>query len=96
MALADGTAEVEVVMNDKHGCFVLAQISGQRMWAEFPVLAWYLPWQSTMLEFVEPELVRRSPHALKVVNAAMTDQATELLSDFIKRQTDNTGRFSKC
>lgn len=83
VALANRTAEVEIVMNDKHRCFVLTQVSGQRMWAEFPVFAGHLPWQSTVLEFVEPKLVGRSPHALKVVNAAMADQASELLGDFI-------------
>ena len=56
------------------------------MWAELPILARYLPRQTAVLIFVKPKFVRRSPHALKVVNAAMADQAFELFGDFIYRE----------
>ena len=83
MPLADWTSKVQIVVNDEHRCFVFTKIARQCVRTELSILARDLPWQSTVLILIEPKLVGRSPHAFKVVHAAMADQAFEFFGDFI-------------
>lgn len=83
MPLTDWAAEIQIIVDDEHRRFELAEVPSLRVRGELAVLARDFPGQAAVLVFVEPEFLGGAPHAFEVINGAMRDEALELFGDVV-------------